>query len=243
MNTIRISTTQNIDIDYDVAGLGERIAAYLIDIGIFLCVYFFFILIALGFASVSSSFGFILVIIVYVLLFAFYDLICEIFFNGQTIGKKTMKIRVISLDGTQPTIGQYLLRWLFRLVDFSLTSGVCALICIATSKNSQRVGDIVANTTVIKTNPRVQLEAIAFRPVATEGYIPIFPQVADLGDNDIVLIHEVLENYKKSHNRILTSNMARKVRTHLGIQDNNMDDLDFLSTIIKDYNHISAQDQ
>jgi len=48
--------------------------------------------------------------------------------NGQSVGKRAMNIRVINLDGTQPTLGAYLMRWLFRLVDTMIFGSVVALV-------------------------------------------------------------------------------------------------------------------
>ena len=244
MNTIKISTTQNIAIEYDVAGLGERIAARLIDMGIFILVYFAgLIFIGLLAGSGADEVGLIIAVGIYGLLYVFYDLVCEVFFNGQSVGKRAMKIKVVSLDGTQPTMGQYLLRWLFRIVDFVLTSGVGAIIAVAVTQSKQRIGDIVAHTTLVKTTPRTQLSAIAFRPLADDGYQPLFPEASQLSDQDAALIHEVLQNYTKSGNNLLIYNTANKLKDHLQVQlPQGMDEMLFLHTVIKDYNVITARD-
>ena len=119
MEIITVHTTQNIDIDYEVGGLGERILAYLIDLAIFIALFIIGAIVATNFLSQSGS---VAMFIVIGLMLLFYDLVCESFFNGQSAGKHVMKIRVISLDGTRPKFSQFLLRWLFRLIDFSLTS-------------------------------------------------------------------------------------------------------------------------
>src|ERR1700743_3830347 len=121
MQTIRITTSQNIDIDYEVAGLGERILARLIDLAIFVLI----LILGSFIGSLTNLFldpgvGLIIILTIYITLFVFYDLLFEVFMNGQSIGKRIMKIKVISLDGGQPRFGQYLLRWLFRIVDFAL---------------------------------------------------------------------------------------------------------------------------
>jgi uncharacterized RDD family membrane protein YckC len=241
MQTIRITTSQNIDIDYEIAGLGERIVASLIDYGIFFLIYLLAIILGLlsgGFRG--SGVPFVVVIIVYALLYVFYDLICEVFMNGQSIGKRVMKIKVISLDGGRASFGQYLLRWLFRIVDFTLTFGGCALISAAVSKNCQRVGDMVAGTTLIKTSPRTQRNNLAFSPVF-EGYTPVFTEVTQLKDKDIILIHEVIENYMKSGNSTIIYNTAVQLKKVLSIHvPAGMDDLLFLQTLVKDYNHIAT---
>ena len=238
MQTIRITTSQNIDIDYEIAGVGERILAYVIDAAIFLLI--FFAMSTIGLVSKSYT---VLGAGVYILLFiyAFYDLLCEIFMNGQSVGKRVMKIKVISLDGGQPTIGQYMLRWLFRIVDFTLTSGMCAVISTSVSKNCQRVGDMVAGTTLIKTTSRTQIEAIAFTP-PDENYKPVFTQVSQLTDRDIVLIHEVLANYIKAGNYEILAVTAAKLKELLHIMTD-MDDVMFLNTLVKDYNHTVAAEQ
>ncbi|GAB2974797.1 RDD family protein [Mucilaginibacter puniceus] len=240
MQTIRITTSQNIDIDYEIAGVGERILAYLIDGAIFVLVF-----IALSISSAFISGGnrtfIIIIVMIWFAIFIFYDLICEIFMNGQSVGKRVMKIKVISLDGSQPTIGQYMLRWLFRIVDFSLTSGLCAVISTSVSKNSQRVGDMVAGTTLIKTTSRTQIEAIAFTP-PDENYKPVFTEVSQLKDRDIILIHEVLSNYIKFGNYDILAVAATKIKELLNIKTD-MDDVMFLNTLVRDYNHTIAAEQ
>lgn len=246
MQTIKITTSQNIDIDYEVASLGDRILGYLVDSAIFVVLYIALAILAgLFFTSNGGRavyWGFGAVAIIWFLAFIFYDLICEVFFNGQSIGKKVMKTRVISLDGSSPGLGQYLLRWLFRIVDITLTSSVGAIISVAITDNKQRIGDLVAGTTVIKTSPRTTMEHIAFVP-PTEVYEPVFPQAGQLHERDIVLIHEVLGNFRQSGNNTLLYDTAQKVKEHLAINSRGMDDLSFLQTIVRDYNYTSASSE
>ena len=242
METVRVSTSQHVDIDYPVAGLGERVAARLIDFGLFIAIFLIFLLFFSLTGLINS--GRIVVIVMLLIFgagFVFYDLICEIFMNGQSIGKRLLKIKVISLDGAQPSLGQYFIRWVFRIVDFVLTSWVGALICVAVTENKQRIGDIVAGTTLIKTVPRTQFEHIAFHPAAEE-YIPVFDTVGEMNDRDIELIHEVLNTYYKTRNADLIYQMAAKVTNHLRISiPEGMNELQFLKTVIMDYNQITAK--
>jgi uncharacterized RDD family membrane protein YckC len=243
MQTIRITTSQNIDIDYEVAGLGERIVARLIDLAIFFLIFILGLFI-LGFtASVNhSDVGTVIIITIYAILFVFYDLLFEVFMNGQSIGKRIMKIKVISLDGGQPRFGQYLLRWLFRIVDFALIEpGLIALIIAAVSEKPQRIGDMVAGTMLIRTVPRTKMDNIVFMPMY-DGYQPVFKEAGQLTDKDVELIHEIINAYMKTGNNVVVYNMALRVKEHLHITPpNGMNDMLFLQTIIKDYNHISSQ--
>ena len=243
MQTIRITTSQNIDIDYEIGGLGERILGRLIDLAIMLVVFFLgLILGSIGGIYAGSNTMIYIAVGVYLTILAFYDLVFELFMNGQSPGKKIMKIKVISIDGAQASVGQYILRWLFRIVDFALIPpGLVALIVAALNEKSQRLGDLVAGTMLIRTEPRSKLDSVVFMPVY-DGYQPVFPAAAQLKDRDIELIHEVISNYLKTNNAMVVYKMSERIREHLGIKTpNGMNDMLFPQTLVKDYNHISAQ--
>jgi uncharacterized RDD family membrane protein YckC len=236
METITVHTTQNIDIDYEIGGLGERILAYLIDIGMFLALSIIGGILSASLASEVTGIYFIVI----GLMLLFYDLVCEVFFNGQSVGKLIMKIRVISLDGRRPKFSRYLLRWLFRIVDFPLTSWLGGLISIIVSENGQRIGDLVAGTAIIRTTPRTTMNNIVYTPV-DDSYTPVFPQVIQLNDGDLGLIQEVIDNYYKTGNSVIVYNMADKIRQHLAISlPPQMNSMQFLQIIIKDYSYITA---
>lgn len=242
MDTIQVGTSQNVAIDYPVAGLGERIAARLIDLGIFFVTYIIFIILGLVIAFSKMNYVLMTMGILYIASYIFYNLIFEIFMNGQTIGKRIMKIKVISLDGGQASLGQHFIRWLFRLVDFLFTAQVGGLVCIAVTENKQRIGDIVAGTTVIKTVPGTKIEHIAFSPVdEEEAYTPLFTSIHHLNDRDVELIHEVLITYYNTRNYDIVEAMSLKIAEYIGIaRPNGMNGLDFLKTVIKDYSHITS---
>ena len=242
MDTIKVMTSQNVAIDYPVAGLGERIAARLIDLLFFLILYILFILLGLVFAAMKGELVILVLLIGYTAGYVFYNLLYEIFLNGQSIGKRFLKIKVISLDGSQPTLGQYFIRWLFRLVDFGLSLQTGGLISIAVTENKQRIGDVVAGTTVIKMVPRTTMEHIAFHPPQVEqDYTPTFLTVQQLTDRDIELIHEVITTFYKTGNRELILTTASKTATLLGLtKPESMNELEFLNAVIKDYNYLTS---
>lgn len=243
METVRVNTSQHVDIDYPVAGLGERVAAYLIDYGIFFAIYLICIFIV-AFGSQTSGFNntpFIIMVVVYLVSYVFYDLLCEIFMNGQSVGKKVLKIKVVSLDGGQPTFGQYLIRWVFRIVDFVLSFGLGGFISVAVSDKKQRIGDRVAGTTLIKTKAATTIDHIAFAPTL-EDYQPTFEQLHTLSDADIELVHEVIRTYYKTYNPNLVYEMAAKLQNLLSITlPEGMNELDFLKTVVNDYTHVTAR--
>lgn len=242
MQTIKITTSQNIDIDYEVAGVGERLLGRLIDFGLFILVYIMSLVVyAIIGRRISETLSITVIIIVYASLFVFYDLICETLMSGQSFGKRIMKIKVISIDGLRPSFGQYLLRWLFRIVDFTLSMQLCGLLCVAISEKQQRLGDMVAGTTLIKTKPRTSVNNLVFIPVAN-GYQPTFRQVDKLNDHDITLIQEVIRSYITSGNPDVVRQTSHRVKELLSLPNvpEGMNELFFLQTVVKDYNHLSV---
>ena len=243
METIRVSTAQNVDIDYEVAGLGERIVARLIDLAGFAVLYIIVLILMIASFRNSGTLGVVLIII-FLVIFVFYDLVCELTMDGQTFGKKIMKIKVISLDGGQPTFGQYLMRWIFRVIDFGFIFGwgLVALVCVAVSKNHQRIGDMLAKTTLIKTVPRTKIDQVAFGFALPDDYQPVFKEVLHLNDRDAELIFEVLSGFYQTGNTDLIYSMATKIKEHIAIViPAGMNELQFLETVMKDYNHLTGQ--
>ena len=170
-------------------------------------VYFVLAIIIDIYTAVTQSYTFtgngfpvatIITITVWLVLFLFYDLLCEVFMNGQSFGKKVMKIKVISLNGARPRVGQYILRWLFRIVDIGITFGSGAIISIALTDNKQRIGDMVAGTAVISLKPQT-FNDLVFGPPPVD-YQPLYTQVIQLTDGDVVLIHDVIRNFNRTRN-------------------------------------------
>lgn len=237
MNTIKISTSQNIDIDFEIAGLAERIWARMIDIGIFIGIFLLCLIVSWGnfrngyFKYLLMFFGFIAVI---------YPFVMEVFFNGQSIGKKALKIKVISLDGEKPTIGQYAIRWIARLIDFTTSSGAVGLILVAVTEKNQRLGDLLANTSVVKTHPRTKFEDLYFTQQTEESYEPVFLEAQNLSTEDVYLINEVLNTYRKTFNIELVNKLEAKMRSKYEITNIKKTGTGFLTTILKDYNRFQS---
>ena len=239
MNTIKISTSQHIDIDFEIAGLAERIWARLIDLGIFILL--FFLLIALQYFTKFWKGDSDIPLIIFMIITSLYPFLMEVFYNGQSIGKKILKIKVISLDGNQPTLGQYAIRWISRLIDFTVTFNAAGLVCVAMSDKNQRIGDILANTTVIKTKVRTQFEDLFFTTEQGETYIPLVLEAQRVSNQDIYLINDVLKAYHKTSNYELVTNLEEKMIKKYEIKNSaNLKGTVFLETLVKDYNHFGA---
>lgn len=235
MQTVSVRTTQNVVIDYPVASLGDRILAYFIDV-LIMVAYIILIFLVIGFGEIGSIA--IIISLISIPLFL-YHMLFEIFMNGQSPGKRQMNIKVVRLDGTPPTIGNYIIRWLLRIIEIDLMSGAIALLTIAINGKGQRVGDIAAGTTVVKL---VEQQAVTAKEVFTlteESYVPVFQQVIQLNDNDIELIQQALEVNRTTGNLQPVMAVTEKVKSNLGIQTD-LPPVKFLYTLVKDYGHITA---
>ena len=235
MQIIRVRTTQNVFIDYPVGSVGDRILAYLLD-RLILIVYSVAVLAAFTKLEIETSY---LWLIFFGFPWLFYSLLFEIFMDGQTPGKKVMKIKVVRLDGTPPTIGDYLLRWIFAFVDIFILSGAVAVVMVAMGGKGQRLGDVVAGTAVVKL---LEHELVASQKVFVEPedqYTPVFSQVVSLSDRDIELVQRALEANRDQGNMQPVIVVTDKIKSLLKIETD-MPPVKFLYTIIKDYQTITA---
>lgn len=263
MPLIQIETAFNIDLEFEIAEVHKRLFAYLIDFAILLLFftsmkYFYYGGFNLaGADTLKSHVGLDIITISIPMLL--YSLICEIFMNGQTVGKRALNIRVISLDGGEPSLSQYLLRWMFKVFEwpfffgytyFNLESilgyaiitgfgGLVVLIMIAVNKKNQRLGDLAANTVVVNTQSPFSVDDTIFMDIAEKDYVVTFPEVLKLSDRDINTIKNVINLYHKEHNTQTCDRVASKVQEVLHIHSD-MHSINFLETLMADYNYLAT---
>ena len=235
MQIIRVRTTQNVFIDYPVGSVGDRILAYLLD-RLILIVYSVAVLGAFTKLEIETNYVWL---IFFGFPWLFYSLLFEIFMDGQTPGKKALKIKVVRLDGTPPTIGDYLLRWIFAFVDIFILSGAVAVVMVAMGGKGQRLGDVVAGTAVVKLLEHEQVASQKVFVEAEEQYTPIFTQVTSLSDRDIELVRRALEANRDEGNMQPVIVVTDKIKSLLNIETD-MPPVKFLYTIIEDYQTITA---
>ncbi|GIV37419.1 MAG: RDD family protein [Cyclobacteriaceae bacterium] len=244
MQTIPVRTTQNVVINYPVASVGDRIAAYLVDLAI-LIMYVFVVVFLFDSVGVSAYVWLFLTI---VLPFAFYDLLFEIIMDGQSPGKKLLRIKVVRMDGTSPTLGNYLLRWLLRFVDITLSGGfglpgAVAIVAIASGGRGQRLGDVAAGTAVVKLAQPAELRAAeVFAPLQqgqAPAYEPVFGQASLLTDMQAEIIRQALDVYRNTGNDKPLLAVAEKVKQITGIQTD-LPPVKMLYTLLDDYAHLTT---
>lgn len=242
MSTLQIETTQNVRLEYQPASVGDRILAYLVDsllVGAWAIGAMFLIGYVFG-EGADNGVRLAAIVVLIVIPFLFYHLFCEAYLNGQSVGKRVLHIRVVLLDGGQPTLGAYLLRWVFRLVDILLTNGILAVVMVAVNGKGQRLGDLAAGTAVVKVSAPVPLEQILTESVEQSTYQPTFPAAAVLSDRDANTIRAALDKGLTEGAPELIAAAAAQVKAVTGISSSLSDDV-FLRIILRDHTFLATR--
>lgn len=240
MSEIQINTTQNVNINFTLASVGERILAHLIDLLIKFAyagiVYWVFSSIVESSPTLEKLDWWSMVAIYVLLLFPFifYSLALEALFEGQTLGKKAMKIRVVKIDGYQASFVDYVIRWFFRIVDLNMLSGFIALISIIVSEKGQRLGGMTSGTSVISLKNKVRISHTILEEIG-ENYKPQYPTVINLSDNDMRIIKETFITARDAKDNDTLLKLRNKVEEVIGVTSTK-DTITFLNVIIRDYN-------
>jgi len=235
MDKFQIETVQNVSINQQVANLSTRVFAYFIDLLIIIS-YFILVLFILNKLNLINRFDLYVTYTLISLPIFFYSLFFETLVNGQTPGKMLMGIRVVKMDGSKPYFGNYLLRWVLRIIDIDLASGSVAIFSILINGKGQRLGDIAASTTVISLKQKIKLNHTLSVDLPY-NFTPTYPQVTLLSDKDIQVIKNL---YRKSMNQEMQDHQIvlkifAKIIDLTGIKTEQKP-VDFIQTVLMDYN-------
>ncbi len=224
---IKIITPAKTELEMTLAGLGSRAYAILIDyhwigLALFLCWLLAAILshrflapmVALEVSDGDALLGFFAtVFLLSVIIYVCYFIGFEVFWQGQTPGKRWVKIRVVQANGKPVGWMQAGLRTLLRPIDDFCFVG---LFCIFFSQREQRLGDRFAGTIVVQeAQPLPQTPNISpvAQQLATE--LPSLTNLSRLQPNDIAVIHAYLQRRDEmatQPRRDLSLKLAREIR-------------------------------
>lgn len=241
MSDLYINTTQNVKLFFSPASVGERIIAHIIDLLIksayISVLYLMMDLLNLNLVFHDSDNASAIIIVILFLPVLFYTLLSESLMEGQTPGKKLMKIKVVKIDGFQAGFIDYLLRWMFILVDMTLMylPGTASIII---TKHNQRIGDLAAGTAVITEKSKYNISHTILMDVE-EAYQPLFThnQVLLFSDNDIRIIKENFDSAQRKVNFEIIDRLARKIESVMQVQNPCKNDSELIRTLLKDYNY------
>lgn len=272
--TFRVTTPENISFQYRLAGPFPRVLAYLLDVLISVfsyCVVGFALFLIFVFAifPLASSFGFDGVLeslmgaivgfafIGYFIVYWFYGAIFETYFNGQTLGKRLTKLRVLTTDGHSIDGVQAILRNFFRLLDIApvvpistffaseepilvgIPTCVFGMIMMTLSSKYQRIGDLVAGTIVIN-------EQLSRPPGLIKFTDPRVPDLAALIPAGFVVsasLAKAIADYADQRQHLppqrvgeIASHLARPLLERFGLPPNTNFDLLLCALYYKTFN-------
>ena len=265
MKRLQIKTAQNVDINFTMANVGQRLLAFILD-NVVKFAYLYFVVKLFNFQLIESSlnndqWSLKAIDVLIFLPITFYSLYSEILLNGQTIGKKILKIKVINIDGFKPSITDYVIRWFLRVIDFNLFSLILIYIVslgldtkyelllvifligkligfllIVFTKKNQRFGDIMAHTVVISLNDKVKFSDTILETI-TDTYKPVYPTVIRLSDNDARIIKETFKTATKLNDYKTLIKLRSKIIEVTEIKSTHPNDKEFIDAVLKDYNY------
>src|SRR5438046_8271992 len=168
---LEVETPDHIVLRYDLAGAGNRGFAAVLEFAVASRIVFAALMLLSFAASATGGVLYILggftLIVTAVLIWAYFILL-EWLWNGQTIGKRAFRLRVINEDGSPAQFTAVLIRNLLRLVDFLPALYGLGVLVIVLSPKSQRLGDLAAGTYVVRA-PRPKDDWFSLRTVTPLG--------------------------------------------------------------------------
>ena len=211
----KVVTPENIELEYEIAGIGSRFLALVIDTFIQSALvtgaYFGLTLFGIQpnleekFSEISSSIAGAILIIVAAIIWLGYFVILETLFNGQSIGKKLINIRVRKEQGLTPHFWDFLLRNLVRLVDFMPFFYGVGFIVMFSNPKAKRLGDYAAGTIVVKEMSRKQVRSFLDNQTAVtmsineepSGLHALYPWLKTIGLMVTEQDYQLLKNLQK----------------------------------------------
>jgi len=236
MTKLEISTPQNVNLEYRIVHLGERILASLIDFLFFFVYLLLLEMISSGLGMAFSDqwtvFGIQQLLLLPVL---FYSLYMPLLFEGRTLGKMILQIKVVKEDGSPAGLSDYAIRWLLRIVDIWLFFGSVGISFILLTNKRQRLGDQAAGTVVVSTKHLVKISHTILEEIA-EDYEPLFPQVIELTDKDVRLIKDTFHIALRSNDYRVLHTLRQKVESLLNTSSS-LYDREYIDRVLRDYNY------
>jgi uncharacterized RDD family membrane protein YckC len=170
-----VATPERVAFEYTVAGLGSRFMAHAVDVLLLAVVFVVLSILSifLGTLLGDGNLAVLIWLLVSFLLFVFYFPILEGLWNGQTLGKRALRIRVLGDRGEPVTVTQVAIRNLIRLVDFLPVLYGVGIITLFVQGGSKRLGDFAAGTVVVRDRERIRLKDL----VRAAGPPPVAPEL------------------------------------------------------------------
>ena len=237
---LTIETPEQIPLEFPLAGIGSRFLAIALDMLLqafgFLLLVFIAELLLPTLAHLTSRAwtwtGAILILVGFVLYSGYYALF-EIFWNGQTPGKRLVRLRVIGDSGRSITVYEALMRNLLRIVDQFPGLYVVGIISVFLTARNKRLGDIVAGTVVVHEKALQEVQ-----PDFTAGTADAAPSAGlQISGDELELIERFLQrryDLNPEVRRQSAEQIAARLRARLGAaRDGSASPEDYLESLAR----------
>jgi uncharacterized RDD family membrane protein YckC len=247
---IRIETPEAVSFGYEVAGIGSRFMAALVDSFLIVIMQAVVVLVILGVLAatpgdlLSGQFGVWIVaglgLLAFALLWGYY-LFFEMLWNGQSPGKRWVGLRVIKDTGAPVSLVDSAIRNLVRLVDFLPAYYGVGVIVMFLNDQARRLGDFAAGTLVIRERKDVTLESLTASPrrSESEALVDSLPGLENLTSDDYDLIVRFLKRRQGLANRDrLALRLAATIGARMGYSSRDLSPQaaeKFLEHVVNDY--------
>ncbi len=241
MSNITFKTAQYVSIDYELANPFIRAVASFIDALAFL-IYFLiaYNVLDLSFFDLKEDGASAVYAILFRIPWLIYSPTLEYFTNGRSLGKWILGIRVVKVTGETAGLKEYFTRWIFRVVDIWIGAfGFLALLIAGTSERNQRLGDLMANTVVIKTsNSQLYSLADVLSIKSTSNHEVKYPAISRFSDEDMMLIKTTIlrvKRYPNELNKKFAIELANETARLIGLEETPAKRMEFLQNCLQDY--------
>ena len=189
-------TPDAVGLDLEVATLGSRGVAYLIDLALFVLVL---IVLSVAQSALFGAFdaaGSIGVAVVLLLVFAWqfgYPIGFETLWRGRTLGKAAMGLRVVTVEGAPVGVRHATVRAVVGLLELLPTAGLPAIVTSFASRRGQRLGDLAAGTLVIRERRAASAPQVEHftAPAGYEHYVATL-DVSAIGAREYAMVRDAL---------------------------------------------------
>ena len=157
-----IATPELVTFEYQLAGIGSRILAQLIDFPVQVLLLTLAVVGALALGSLfnNGNLALIVALVAAFLLVWGYYIVCESAWSGQTLGKRVFGLRVVGDHGEPISVSQSFIRNLVRIVDFLPGFYGIGLVVLFLNGRGKRLGDMAAGTVVVREKATVKLSQL-----------------------------------------------------------------------------------
>jgi len=242
MEDFTLKTAENVPLRYDIATVGSRLPAIFLDYFIILMISFGFLVAAELSQSLGEVFSAYFIALFYVVVGTSswaYFVISEMVFNGGSIGKRALGLKVIKEDGSPIDLVDSLTRNFIRFVDIFPGTYLVGFVAMMLNDKSKRLGDFAAGTVVVRVHS-VQLDRLFFEETLYDNVVKNSPGLSLITPEEYQLMRDFITQryrlpaYKSS---IIAEKLATRMAEKLQVeQPQNFEDrLQFIKSCVKYY--------